>query len=167
MGAAHEAFLQRLAAARGEEIAGEEIVERTAARWRATAPGVSSEWRALGDEALRRAHVELRGGRVACGIAHGDFAPWNTRDAGSERLFVYDWEAAAWEAPLGWDMFHFQVQVASLLGGRAWRPPARRERALFWLYLLDSACLGIAEQSAACRGVEFRRQLLRAELSHP
>jgi len=168
-GPAHEAFLRRLAAARRTGQAGERIVERTAERWRAVAPRLSAGWRELGSETLRRAAAGLRGAPVDCGIGHGDFAPWNTRAAGG-RLFVYDWEAADWDAPLGWDGFHFDVQVASLLGRRGHRlpPPQRaplpRARASFWLYLLHSACLGMEEQSPACPGVDFRRQLLMTEL---
>ena len=65
-------------------------------------------------------------------------------------------------------MFHFHVQVASLLQRRGRHrlplPEGARERASFWLYLLHSACLGLEEQSPECRGVDFRRELLLAEL---
>ena len=131
------------------------------------APRLGAEWQALGDEALRRASASLSGSPVPCGIMHGDFAPWNTQ-CGSDRLFVYDWESAEWDAPLGWDIFHFQAQVASLLNRRmrnAW--PAVDDvqaRASFWLYLLHSACAGLEEESPVSRGLEFRRELLLSEL---
>jgi len=45
---------------------------------------------------------------------HGDFAPWNMKQV-NNRLFLFDWEYAAFEAPPGWDLFHFFVQSMLLL----------------------------------------------------
>ena len=45
------------------------------------------------------------------GTWHGDFAPWNLARLGG-RLFVWDWEDSAPQAPVGFDAVHFHFQVA-------------------------------------------------------
>ena len=45
---------------------------------------------------------------------HGDFAPWNMKEV-NNRLFLFDWEYAAFEASPGWDLFHFLIQCMLLL----------------------------------------------------
>jgi thymidylate kinase len=47
-------------------------------------------------------------------LRHGDFAPWNAWQVNG-KLFLYDWEYADWEAPLGWDLLHFNLQTLWLL----------------------------------------------------
>jgi len=100
---------------------------------------------------------------VPCGVAHGDFVPWNTR-AADGRLYVFDWESASWEAPNSWDMFHFKTQVAALLNKKndLHISSDRRsgERASFLLYLLNSACQLFGEESPDRVGLRFRQQLL-------
>jgi hypothetical protein len=105
---------------------------------------------------------------VPCGVAHGDFAPWNTR-VGDGRLYVFDWESASWEAPTLWDIFHFKTQVAALLNKKndmhISGDPRSGERASFLLYLLSSACELFGEESPAQgNGLEYRRQLLAKRL---
>ena len=60
-------------------------------------------------------------------FAHGDFTPWNCW-LGPTGLALYDLELAQPEAPLLYDLFHFETQQALLVT----RPPAAsiRERAL-------------------------------------
>jgi len=118
----------------------------------------------LGQGALCRARQDLEGVMVPCGIMHGDFAPWNTR-VENERLYVFDWESAAWDAPILWDVFHFHVQVASLLNKkRSEELPLGRipgDRACFLLYLLKSLCQLLDEVPSVDRvGVTYRRQAL-------
>jgi thymidylate kinase len=90
-------------------------------------------------------------------FAHGDFTPWNCW-VGPEGLALYDLELAQPEAPLLYDLFHFEVQQALLVTRRpvatlrahvlavagthfAAVPPA--ELALAWqLYLLHQISTG-------------------------
>jgi hypothetical protein len=45
------------------------------------------------------------------GSWHGDFVPWNLARLG-ERLYAWDWESSAPQAPVGFDALHFHFQVA-------------------------------------------------------
>jgi hypothetical protein len=161
-------FLQLLWGIQASEKPGHVLWEEVASRWRKAEPGLSSGWRALGQAALAKAKRELDVVMVPCGVAHGDFAPWNMR-AGDGRLYVFDWESASWEAPISWDIFHFKTQVAALLNKKNDMHISgdRRsgERASFLLYLLNSACELSGEESPAQRvGLEYRRQLLAEQL---
>lgn len=49
---------------------------------------------------------------------HGDFALWNMKQV-NNRLFLFDWEYAAFEASPAWDLFHFLIQSMWLL--KKWR----------------------------------------------
>ena len=53
---------------------------------------------------------------LAVGAWHGDLSPWNTATDGSG-LLVWDWELAADGLPVGADLLHHHVMVASHLGG--------------------------------------------------
>jgi thymidylate kinase len=92
----------------------------------------SAFWKKLGDRAARAAltrdrgvlsrgmrylSARLAGLPIPFHLAHGDFAPWNMLQA-NERIFLFDWEQADWEAPAGYDLFHFLVQTGSLLKRR-------------------------------------------------
>jgi hypothetical protein len=164
-----EEFLQLLWGIQSTEKPGHVLWEEVAARWRKSEPGLSSGWRALGQAALAKAKRELDGVMVPCGVAHGDFAPWNTR-VGDGRLYVFDWESASWEAPTLWDIFHFKTQVATLLNKKndmhISRDRRSGERACFLLFLLNSACQLFGEESPAqCLLLESRRQLLAKQLA--
>ncbi|MBW3601577.1 MAG: hypothetical protein KY434_02620 [Actinobacteria bacterium] len=60
-----------------------------------------------------------RAGAVQMGFGawHGDWSPWNMGWVGS-RLHVWDWEHSAPCVPLGFDLLHFDFQVAFELRGR-------------------------------------------------
>jgi len=51
---------------------------------------------------------------ISMGLAHGDFAPWNMFWNDKE-VFIYDWESANEQAPVGIDLVHFLFQVGFLL----------------------------------------------------
>lgn len=168
LGREGEEFLRVLHSIRPVPRPGLALWEEAAATWQRVEPGLSSDWRALGHLALGKARRALEGITIACGVTHGDFAPWNTR-LGEAGLFVFDWESATWEAPLQWDLFHFSTQVAALLQRNhdLYLSPDRNsgERPSFLLYLLVSACRLMGEASAARgAGLEFRRQLLAKQL---
>ena len=164
----HDAFLKSLWKARQVVKPAEVIIKDTANRWLKAAPRLSDERRALGDAALEKASSVLAGTKIACGIMHGDFTPWNTR-AEDGRLFVYDWETIEWEAPNLWDVFHFHLQVESLLNrkGKSGAQNGRSlaDRASFWLYLLRSISQNVDEAAPGSFGAEFRFQVLARENS--
>jgi hypothetical protein len=51
------------------------------------------------------------------GYWHGDLVPWNMARLGA-RLYVWDWESSAPDAPLGFDALHFYFQSAFVAQGR-------------------------------------------------
>jgi hypothetical protein len=82
--------------------------------------------------ALERLHDELGPVNMPLSLAHGDFAPWNTR-LGERSLFVLDWERASEGMTPLYDAFNFQALQSALLGRRK----GIRDR-LFLLTLLDA-----------------------------
>jgi len=165
----HEDFLEKLRGVHPVQKPGETLVKEVAARWQKAAPNLDSAWRVLGQAALTKAEQELDRTMISCGIRHGDFAPWNTR-VESGRLYAFDWESAAWEAPILWDLFHFHVQVGGLLNKNSQRVSVLSrfsgEKASFLLYLLDSVCQQLEEKAPLGHpGLQYRQHLLREELS--
>jgi hypothetical protein len=110
----HTLFLEELWQAQPVFKPGPVLVEKVAARWRQIEPQLETEWRHLGQAALRDARLQLEGTTVPCGVMHGDFAPWNTRQHDGS-LFAFDWESARWDVPKLWDVFHFKEQATFLL----------------------------------------------------
>ena len=82
--------------------------------------------------ALERLHEELGPVSMPLSLAHGDFAPWNTR-LGARFLFVLDWERASEGMSPLYDAFNFQALQAALQGRRR----GIRDRR-FLLTLLDA-----------------------------
>jgi hypothetical protein len=82
--------------------------------------------------ALERLHDELGLVSMPLSLAHGDFAPWNTR-LGPRSLFVLDWERASEGMSPLYDAFNFQALQAALQGRRR----GIRDRR-FLLTLLDT-----------------------------
>ena len=82
--------------------------------------------------ALERLHDELGPVSMPLSLAHGDFAPWNTR-LGERSLFVLDWERASEGMSPLYDAFNFQALQAALQGRRR----GIRDRR-FLLTLLDA-----------------------------
>src|SRR5579862_3153027 len=115
----HVEFLERLAALRRVNKPGLRIIEEASARWTELTWRCDWRWQRLGNATLTSARPYLENITVPCGISHGDFAPWNTRVADG-RLSVFDWESCECEMPLGWDTFHFSVQVAAMRK-KSWR----------------------------------------------
>lgn len=62
--------------------------------------------RAVLGEAIEDCHARLDGYAGPMVVAHGDFAPWNTRIQGQE-LFVFDWEYAQEGANPLMDVLHY------------------------------------------------------------
>jgi hypothetical protein len=47
--------------------------------------------------------------RFSCGLAHGDFTPWNMY-INHEKLYIYDWELSKGAMPVLFDLFHYIFQ---------------------------------------------------------
>jgi hypothetical protein len=163
----HEEFLQNLQSCAPVMVPGRKLVERIAQWWEKVASRLETNWQRLGREALRIATRELDSVPIACGVQHGDFAPWNTR-VQSKGLILFDWESAAWEAPVLWDRFHFLVQTECHLKLRheEWTDVRGENRALYLLYLLNSAAQLTDEESGAFT-FNYREQQLRKYTSEP
>lgn len=59
-------------------------------------------------DGLAHAHGQVP---LAFGRWHGDLVPWNMARLGT-RLFAWDWESSAPDAPVGFDALHFHFQTA-------------------------------------------------------
>lgn len=70
-------------------------------------PAVSARL-ALVADGLERSHGRTT---LEFGTWHGDFVPWNLARLG-RRLYAWDWESSAPDAPVGFDALHFHFQVA-------------------------------------------------------
>ncbi|MGD0359244.1 MAG: phosphotransferase [Bryobacteraceae bacterium] len=163
----HVDFLEKLAGIRRVDKPGVQVVEEVGARWNEVTWRCDWRWQHLGTATLGEARRELENIRVPCGFWHGDFVPWNTR-VRDGRLSVFDWESCEDGTPLGWDTFHFSVQVASLLK-KGWRTKfdlnaTPGARGLFLLYLLASLGRSLDERAEANPDLEYRRQALISEL---
>lgn len=66
--------------------------------------------------------------RVHPCIFHGDFAPWNIREACNGSWILLDWERGETEGIPGWDWLHFALQPAILV--KKWRFERVRDLAL-------------------------------------
>lgn len=164
----HEQFFRTLWGVQQSAKDGDTLVTEVARRWKKLEPLLHSEWRQLGAASLARARELLTGHTLPCGVAHGDFDPGNTRTS-LGRLFVFDWETAAWDMPNSWDTFYFH-----LMSGKQTRPElatqfAERlnpaERGSFVLFLVNSLCESFEDGVPHNHpNVEFRKRLLVREL---
>jgi thymidylate kinase len=167
-GLLHEEFLQTLRSVLTVEKPGRVLVDEVATRWRKAAANLNSNCQELGEMALEQSRLELGSATIPCGIMHGDFAPWNTRMSNGQ-LFLFDWEAAEWPAPILWDVFHFHSQVESLVyRGTRKNPPLNRapgDRATYQLYLLNSLCQTSKEDGPSTQvAMDYRYRQLSATL---
>ncbi|HUZ48083.1 MAG TPA: phosphotransferase [Terriglobia bacterium] len=166
----HARFLQTLAAIRPVKRDGELLVKEIRRQWEQSLPRLGSEWVEIGQSALEKANRLLAGQSVPCGVIHGDFVPENTMMS-NDRLLVFDWERSAAGMPKVWDIFHFHLELAYLLGKKVEDvfaiPESPVNHACWLLYLLGSACrLSEAAQTRARTiRIRYRRQLLSQEVS--
>ena len=158
-GAVHDDFLNRLSQASPSAVPARKLVGDIAIKWASTLQYLGEDWPHLGNEALRRSSEALTDAELRCGIVHGDFAPWNTRIVG-ERLLCFDWESAAWDAPLSWDAFHFHITSARLNRQKKLVLPRSEmtDEGTFILYLLKSVMQFVEEKNETA--VRYYRILL-------
>ena len=120
--------------------------------------------------ALERLHGELGPVSMPLSMAHGDFAPWNTR-LGPRSLFVFDWERASEGMIPLYDAFNFQALQAALQGRRrgvrdrrfllslldALWPEGRENLSLLYLAYLAHVTLLYSEAQSLAPGVGERK----------
>ena len=120
--------------------------------------------------ALGRLHDELGPVSMPLSLAHGDFAPWNTR-LGPQSVFVLDWERASEGVSPLYDAFNFQVLQAALQGRRrgirdrqflltlldALWPEGRKHLPLLYLAYLAHVALLYSEAQSLAPGVGERK----------
>lgn len=163
----HRRFLELLAGVDQQNRDGCEFVEEIAQRWSKIEFLLDAGWRIWAERALNWATDALRGKTLACSLIHGDFAPWNSRlSRGS--VFVFDWESATTGVPVGWDYFHFHVQLTALLGrSSAWQTEVLRNTtrsAVLLLYLLGSVAALIEEGVHASEPAIRQRKRILVDL---
>ena len=120
--------------------------------------------------ALERLHDRLGPVSMPLSLAHGDFAPWNTR-LGQDSLFVFDWERASEGMSPLYDAFNFQALQAALQGRRRgvrdrrfllsllenlW-PEGQRHLSLLYLAYLSHVTLLYSEAQSLAPGVGERK----------
>lgn len=161
--ARHDQFLNALRSVGRHDRSGSALIAESEPRWRDAARDAGGDWPRLASEALDFAWSRLQDVAVACSFSHGDFAPWNTR-VYDGRLLVFDWEHSRTATPVWWDAFHFETQLASLLGRRehvsAVPSDVPGRSAHHALYLLDSACRLIEESPDRNKGLAYRQRAL-------
>jgi len=108
IGPMHHEFLSRLARQTAEPAATRLVAElpRRIASLAEPHPELSA--------ALEQALAGLENQRMATGLVHGDFAPWNLRRAGNV-IRAFDWEYGHLDGPAGLDEIHYRLQVGYLL----------------------------------------------------
>lgn len=87
--------------------------------------------RRLGDLAPLAGEEETLSGSkpVALGGHHGDWSPWNMRRTVSDiGLYVWDWERARADGPVGLDVAHYVMQVGRFIEGQTVAAAAQRAR---------------------------------------
>src|SRR6266511_2233131 len=100
----------------------------------ASAAGGAGEIAATLEGCLARIEERCGDMRFEFGRWHGDWVPWNLAWDG-ERLFAWDWEHSGGDAPLGFDLLHWQFQVAFVQQRRNAAEAASRCAALATPYL--------------------------------
>ena len=93
------------------------MLARMSEKWRTLEQISPQSLPANVEQALKRLHDELGPVSMPLSVAHGDFAPWNTR-LGARSLFVLDWERASEGMIPLYDAFNFQALQAALQGRR-------------------------------------------------
>lgn len=117
------------------------------------------------DEAERRVIEQVAEGagglRFSLGAWHGDFTPWNTMTVRGMAQII-DWEFAADEVPLGFDLCHYHTQVATELFGLS---PAAALDYSARLSPQGLAALGVDPHNQTATWNLYRVELIRRTLA--
>jgi hypothetical protein len=159
LGRVHHEFLRTLWQVEPVERPGAAVISELRDQMQDAVTAFGYKLRDLIDKAVDQAARELENTPIPCGVMHGDFAPWNTRVSGSQ-LLVFDWESAAWSAPVWWDVFNFNTQVRALLHADAGAERFANEHPAYsgalLLYLTFSLCSLADELPHGFEGIRFR-----------
>lgn len=169
---AHANFFADVFRASEEPILFEEchLWTRMHETWRRLQPGSPEALPTQIGPALELLHGELGAVLLPSSLAHGDFAPWNTR-MGPRSLFVFDWERASEGMIPLYDAFNFQALQAALRGERGdnWNgqfltallddlwPDGRRHLPILYLAYLTDILLLYSEAQSLAPGVGERK----------
>lgn len=170
-GKMHIEFLDLLEEVNVVDKPGWQLVEELEKSWNHAAEQLEPEWRSLGHDALRTGGQMLGDHKVRCGLMHGDFAPWNTRQQ-DNHLYVFDWESARWHLPTMWDIFRFHERTSILLNDKHVQYPddlkSKPDRASFLLYCIHSVLEALDSEGRHLQAKSnyYKTQLLRC-LSRP
>ena len=124
-----------------------QCVSEVSSRTRKTCRKVQHAWMDLLVRCLKGSLATLSKRRLPMGVAHRDFTPWNTFQAGG-RLFVFDWEFGREQwLPLT-DAFHFVIQRSVLVD--------RENPEMIWwrLFSEDSSEAGFITRMCLEQGID-------------
>jgi hypothetical protein len=165
----HLEFLRKLWRVRPTVRSGEALMAVASAQVEPLAATMSQDEANVLSSALERARRELSGKEISCGLSHGDFAPWNLRNA-TDGMFAFDWEATTWDEPNIWDIAHYDTQLVTLLGYKSRYREITREmlsaQGLYLLYLAKTIADASRESGASSTQVSDRVRLLRNALQY-
>ena len=72
---------------------------------------IENKWQDLLKLLLLKVCERFNGKEIQLGLAHWDFAPWNTCLNDKKRLVVFDWEWASFTEPPLIDFYHFVIRT--------------------------------------------------------
>lgn len=72
-----------------------------------------------------------RSSQMMVSYAHGDFTSWNTFEQ-TDQLYVFDWEYAAKDYPVGYDHSHFLIESNRNVTGPALASLVEHELSMMW-----------------------------------
>jgi len=155
-----ESILKELSSVNFKQLRYEE-----AAFWKriiARVGGISNSYhRHLAKLAIGKVRELVSDKPIGFSFSHGDFAPWNMKLAGND-IFLFDWESACSEAPLGMDTIHLYVQTMHRIRKR---PPYEaydryRGNAIFVMYVLDKFVFYAREENSNRENIDFFSALM-------
>lgn len=114
---AHLSFLEELRT-RTKQVGAAQLLEVLASRLSAVETMAGAGWINRLTRALAVLHPVA--GDIELCVVHGDFTPWNSF-VRVDRLYVFDWEYARTDWPVGFDLVHFMLATI---------PPAQQLREL-------------------------------------
>lgn len=107
LGAVHLSFLDELRKCTSQ-VRAAPLLEALASRLPAVENIAGAGWSARITRTLAALHPVA--GDIELCLAHGDFTPWNSF-VRLNRLYVFDWEYARTDWPVGFDLVHFMLAI--------------------------------------------------------
>lgn len=126
--AKHIAFLKEIQA-RSRKVGAQGLYARLAADLSKMEPSLSEEW--VERFGCAMSLLEGKISSMPVSYAHGDFTPWNCFEL-EDRLYLFDWEYAESQYPLGYDHLHFLLATAPTMHATAAMQWCEKELAETW-----------------------------------